>query len=325
MDPGQVDELAEEAAKLTIEELGEARKRLGFCTAEGHAITGFPYPPERPLFYAKLRTKAVLRQEARTQQFAYEGLEKMPPDKRHGIRVPRVLRLVENERGNGFIIMEYVHGETLKSILARPNSPTYGDVQPYFDRISKALRLFLEIPVPADAKPGPCGGGIIHHTFYKDFEAAIEYESIDMLEAHLNKLATFINKAAPTLTLERELHLVYSDLHEANFLFRGDDLYVVDFDHAALLPLSYMAFALRFPSIASMTVAGHIRHDFDLPQDNQAVMAKINGFMGMAVSRIGLPLEGYPNTGPEKKRMRRPFPVPEQNRADEKPRMASES
>ncbi|OAA53510.1 Protein kinase-like domain protein [Niveomyces insectorum RCEF 264] len=287
-----VRSLAAEAAKLTLEELHFARQKVGLCDANGNAVTGFPYPLEQqPLFYVKARDKDRLHPEARTQQFAHDGLERLPQDGRKGIHVPRILRVVEYESGGGgFMVMEYVTGRTLKDILAIPHL-TYGDAQAYFDKVSKALQLFLALPAPADAKPGPCGGGIIRHTFFKDFEAAIEYDSVDMLEKHLNKLATLIHKTAPTLTLERALHLVYSDMHAANFLFTDSgDLYVVDFDHAALLPLSFMTFALCFPSMVSMPVADRIKRDFDLPRANDAVMCCVNGLLGMSVLRIGLPL-----------------------------------
>ncbi|OAA53624.1 Protein kinase-like domain protein [Niveomyces insectorum RCEF 264] len=263
--------LAEEAAKLTLEELRAEREKVGDHTEDGRSHGLLP--------------------EARTQQFAHDGLAKMPPDERQGIHVPRILRLVQYDSGSGYIVMEYVPGKTLEHIHREHQDMTPEDSQPYYDAISRALRLFLAIPVPADAQPGPVGGGIIHHALFKGFVAPIKYDSVDMLEKHMNKLATLLNDAAPTVTLERDLHLVFSDLHMGNFLFtEHGDLYVVDFDHASLLPLSFMAFTLGFPSTMSCRVAARIEKDFDLPQENFKVMLRVSSHFERGTRKIGLPL-----------------------------------
>ncbi|OAA61779.1 Acyl-CoA N-acyltransferase [Niveomyces insectorum RCEF 264] len=285
--------LNDAAAKLTLKELEAARAAVGDFKENGYAVTGFRYPLDRPLFYVKRRHPAGLYPEARTQEFARTALDQMAPAERSGIYVPRVLRVMEREDGNGFIVMEYIHGRTLKELFQDNPQMTEREARTCFDKISRALRLFLAAPVPAGARPGPCGGGIIGHPLFNDFVAPIEYTSVDMLEQHLNRVATFRVRTAPTLTLERDLHLVYADLHTANFVFtRSGDLYVIDFDMAAFLPLSFMTFALRFPTMMSGAVAAAIAKDFDdLAQQNFEIMLRVADTFGRGSNNIGLPLD----------------------------------
>jgi hypothetical protein len=81
---------------------------------------------------------------------------------------------------------------------------------------------------------------------------------------------------------------VYSDLFEANFVFTDTgDLYIIDFDLAAFLPLSFQNFALRTPSLMSMIVAGRIEDQFDLPQENQVVMERVSDLILRSSLRLG--------------------------------------
>lgn len=53
----------------------------------------------------------------------------------------------------------------------------------------------------------------------------------------------------PTVTLEKDLVFTYSDLNDGNFIFNTDSVgrlrfYLVDFEHASFLPLSFLAFAI---------------------------------------------------------------------------------
>ncbi|OAA68020.1 Protein kinase-like domain protein [Niveomyces insectorum RCEF 264] len=284
------DYLADAAAKLTAEELLAAREKVGTFNHRGYSITGFSYPLDHPLFYAKFRHPANLHQEARTQQFVRDSLDRMPPEETTGVSVPRVLRVIEcDDDGYGFIIMEYIQGTTLQWIFEDNPHMSDDEAQPYFAKISKALRLFLAMPPPAGAKPGPYGGGIIVHPLFQDFVAAVEYTSVDMLEQHLNRVATFFFKTASTVTLERDLNLVFSDLHTGNFIFTpSGDLYVIDFDMAAFLPLSFMTFALRFPTMMSGEVAAAIRKDFlDLPQQNVDAMLHVAGTFMRGSNKMG--------------------------------------
>jgi hypothetical protein len=45
---------------------------------------------------------------------------------------------------------------------------------------------------------GPYGGGLIEHPFFKDFEAPIQFNSVDMLEKYINKVFLLPEIAAVT-------------------------------------------------------------------------------------------------------------------------------
>ncbi len=52
-----------------------------------------------------------------------------------------------------------------------------------------------------------------------------------------------------TVTLERDLLLTYSDFNGENFMFNTDKdgrlcFYLIDFEHASFLSVSFLAFAL---------------------------------------------------------------------------------
>lgn len=66
-----------------------------------------------------------------------------------------------------------------------------------------------------------------------------------------------------------ELCFCYSDLFEGNFIFTDNgDLYVVDFEHASILPASFMTYALDQPRPACIA----IKKDFALPYENLEAM-----------------------------------------------------
>jgi hypothetical protein len=135
------------------------------------------------------------------------------------------------------------------------------------------------MPVPSDTTPGPYKPDHklrrIKHPLFKEGQAATLYGSIDELENHINKVKTcpgdrpttliFLCSAdttgqvisyvfrhvpaPPTVTFERELVFVYSDLNDENFMFNTDDdgrlrLYIIDFEHASFLPVSFLSYVV---------------------------------------------------------------------------------
>lgn len=177
------------AQLLNSDELVAAEKRLPPINLRGTGYSGFPYPLDRPVVYVKYGDPTQYREsEARTQQFAFEALEKMSPARREGVRVPEVYR-VFSSHGRTYIIMEFVPGKALREIMKEQTKTSfYKMVNPLFDKIARGIELLLSIPAPNDAKPGPYGGGIIRHPLFKDFVATVEYDSVEMLEQHINKV-----------------------------------------------------------------------------------------------------------------------------------------
>lgn len=291
--------MRQRAEELTMEELNAMREKVGSFDSRGFSITGFCYPLDNPMFYIKM----CYAPETRTQQFAYESLEALPEESRKGIYIPRIIRVISESSSFTYMVMEFIKGKTLGEIInddvKYEDFPKY--YSSYFSKIARAVKLFLSFPVPSSqTKPGPVGGeGQAKHPLFKDLEAPIEYESIDMLEEHINNFANHLPvENNPTVTLERELHFVYSDFNRTNFIFtENGDLYIIDFDYANFLPISFMHFALEAPSIVSMEVAGQIKHEFeDLPSNNLPGMIKACSLMAMSSLRFLLPkpIDGRP-------------------------------
>jgi len=124
--------------------------------------------------------------EMLNQDFAFNALEGMPQQRRAGIHVPKIYRVIEEGADGVYIVMEYVNGKTLKELLEEGVS--HDQLQEYYNQIAKAIELFLSIKVPDGVTPGPVGGGIIKHPLFKDTIASIEYNSVDELQQHVNNV-----------------------------------------------------------------------------------------------------------------------------------------
>ncbi|KAH7133085.1 hypothetical protein B0J13DRAFT_529014 [Dactylonectria estremocensis] len=256
--------------------------------ARGWRITGFVHPTDNPVFKIKYGNNAAsfTDSQARTHHFAYDSLRKVPQQGRQGTRISEIYRVIQTADNWTYTIMEYIRGKTL--VKAMEDGETFKNTHLYYHgSIERAVKLLLAFPVPEDATPGSYGGGIIRQPLFKDYRAMIQYDSIGMLEKHLNKVSTIINKAASTVTFERDLHFVFSDLYEGNFKFTDDgDTYSIDFEQSNFVPLSFMTYA----TMQARQVACPLRRKLDLPQENLPVMKHMCGLFVMSWTKIGLPL-----------------------------------
>ncbi|KAG6354589.1 hypothetical protein INS49_004607 [Diaporthe citri] len=271
------------------EEIENTWKHTPKFKPNGFSVTGFPYPPDAPLAYIKFGDPVEWKlAEVRNQIFVHDALQQLPPEEKQGIHVPEVYRTMRIGYLL-FIIMEFVPGRTLAQITEDWENWVMAREE-VTNKIAQGMRLLLSLPVPCDAKPGPVGGGIIRHPMFKDCEAATEYDSVDMLERHLNKVAALRVKDGdpPTVTLERELHFYFGDLYHENFIFKDSgDLYFIDFEQAGFLPLSFMAYAL----VARWPIGFWIKESLCLPEDNIKAMHRAAYWFLIGVHDIGLPLD----------------------------------
>ena len=176
------------AESLPVDELIEIIHAQPRCDSKGLSITGFVFPPENPAIYIKYgdNIERGTDAEARSQTWAYESLQQMPLSDRQSIYIPEIYRTVLLGTWT-CILMEYVPGKTLRDLLE--DWTTFEPIADgYFRKIERALKLFLSFPVPQNAPPGPYGGGLIRHPLFRDYQASIEYPTVDLLEKHLNKV-----------------------------------------------------------------------------------------------------------------------------------------
>jgi hypothetical protein len=80
---------------------------------------------------------------------------------------------------------------------------------------------------------------------------------------------------------------VYSDLYAGNFIFTDtEDLYVIDFEQANFLPLSFMSYAM----FQNHFMCGVLKERIDLPSQNIEVMRRIGSLFVMSVRTLGTQL-----------------------------------
>jgi hypothetical protein len=239
-----------------------------------HHVPYFPWPSERPLVWVKWGGPERLA-EADMQRLAWDwvGRERQAQRCSSGIHVPEVYKTFTWD-GRSFIIMQLLDASLLsKSVFAYPAGSLY-DVEQCFDLIAEAVHLLRRMPVPGDASPGPYTeqDRLIRHPLFTDQQASVVYQNIAELERHINEARTspcclccaFLTPQqaiveqflpgtqheAPEVKLEKDLVFTYSDFNDENFMFTTNPLdgrlclYIIDFEHASFLPLSFLAYAV---------------------------------------------------------------------------------
>jgi hypothetical protein len=99
----------------------------------------------------------------------------------------------------------------------------------------------------------------------------------------------------PKVSLEKELVFCYTDFNDENFMFANDPddgrprLYIVDFEHASFLPLSFLSYAVLGRK-ARWYTGKRIRETLglSLPQHNLEVMKRISHLFQICTTGLGL-------------------------------------
>jgi len=139
----------------------------------------------------------VAMSEAHTQEFLANQVNK---DENSIVRIP-VVYFAFRYDGRGYIVMEHVGDRTCN--------------RDDFPRIAPAVERLLKIPSPTST-PGPVNGGAITHRFFADSMSSVPYNSVELLEEHINGILTaqgfefridFVEKAG------KPLPICLDDLH----------------------------------------------------------------------------------------------------------------
>jgi hypothetical protein len=179
----------------TDDEVVAASERYPEVDEDRRGVKGFAYPSkEAPIAFIKCDDEGFgIMEEIRNQAFVFEILEQMPQEERAGIRVPEIYRVVKRDY-KVHIVMEYVHGETVKDLLEKGTPDD--QLEECFNQVAKAIKLFLSIKVRDGTPLGPVGGGLIRHPLFRDSVASMEYASVDELQKHVFNVRFYYNAAS---------------------------------------------------------------------------------------------------------------------------------
>ena len=157
---------------------------IALCREKGGNCNGFTYPSDgNPIAYIKYGYTVTIG-EVRMQRYVYDAFGWMMNASVSGVKVPEIYHAFQSGCQT-YIVMEYVDGETVGSQLRGSSMERKNWI---YHQIAKAITQLLRVPVPSDSRPGPVGGGCIQHHFFRDNVAPKEYDSVDELQRHINKV-----------------------------------------------------------------------------------------------------------------------------------------
>ncbi|KAJ5719725.1 kinase-like domain-containing protein [Penicillium malachiteum] len=181
-------------------------------------IGGIPYGPRVARVSDEVVIKYsphVTKYEAENQQRAYELVDPSI------VRIPRVHRYFQDEKGVGYIMMEFLEGKTIDPL----EDPTL------IDRVVKVLDHFSTI---SGQKPGNLAGGPCAGILWESSQP-LNFSTITEMEAWLNSR---LLPGEGTVSLrESDLVLCHLDIAPRNIIWQDDGtICIVDWESACFYP-----------------------------------------------------------------------------------------
>ncbi|KAK4160204.1 hypothetical protein QBC43DRAFT_325846 [Cladorrhinum sp. PSN259] len=264
----------------------------------------FPYPADSPRVFIKVRRPQA---EGDMQKIAHEWMrQERERDPTCNIHVPEVFAMFTRE-GLTFLIMELLdRAKTLMNQLQTLDDANWEhNERVYFGMVADGIHRLSRMPVPEGATPGPFTQSErrINHIVFKDHEAPIIFPTVQDLEDHLNRIVRGMPKyrkkphRAPRITLETDLTFCYTDFNHDNFMFETEAdgrprLYIIDFEHASFLPISFLAHPVYMPGNLNRWehVTNWVAERFgdSLPRTNVELMDEVRARCVMSTWSIGL-------------------------------------
>ncbi len=168
----------------TLPGLPSTNEIIALCHEKGVYCNGFTYPLNgKPIAYIKYGTSVTVG-EMRTQRYVYNAFKQMINESGSGVKAPEIYRAFACGSWC-YLVMEYIDGQTVGKLLQGSSAEKKEWI---YDQVAKAICQLLQVPVPSGSRPGPVGGGHIQHYFSRDHVAAWEYDSVDDLQRHINKV-----------------------------------------------------------------------------------------------------------------------------------------
>jgi serine/threonine protein kinase len=171
----------------------------------------------------------VTAEEANNQRNAFELLDPSI------VRVPRLYRFFTRDNPRplpptGFIVMEYIHGETLEKL-------SRNQVQQIAQVISHFSAIHCQIP-------GPLGGGRSHGAIWEE-SGNPEFKSVRQMEAWLNHRLP--NECAKLALAKYPLIICHLDLAPRNMIWPWDNspVCLLDWASAGFYPRFFEVCALK--------------------------------------------------------------------------------
>ncbi|KAF7292027.1 hypothetical protein MIND_01228500 [Mycena indigotica] len=178
--------------------------------------------------------RSVTMAEARTQDYVASTVNGTAAASAAGVHVPKVYLAFVSTHGWGYIVMELVTGVVCRAA----DGPA----------VAKAVELLITVRSPT-LQPGPVHGGPIFHSFFNDWESAVAYPSVELLQKHINAMLRWYHKPervdfAPEVATHG-LRLCLSDMNRHNFMKKDDGtICALDFGGTCFLPVSFFDLAL---------------------------------------------------------------------------------
>lgn len=264
-------------------------------TCEKHQEAHWEDPDYRPCvsidgkYFVKFKETRFLWPEIATHVYISEYAQSQPETP----GMPRISKVIHHftDQNMMYMVMEHI---------------TLTDTSPDPTKIAEALRWLSEVPAPPDHVFGPLGGGVIRHSFFKDYEAPLVFSSIEALERYIEKAGTYLSKLRTT-PLERvslsgeRLMFTQPDMHPSNFgVDEHGNTVLMDFGEIAMLPESFVAFTLAsYESQAASATARSIGLSRRSHLRSMAVIASV--LWMIADPRLGLNEDGYPKASVRKR------------------------
>ncbi|EED80142.1 predicted protein [Postia placenta Mad-698-R] len=163
-------------------------------------------------YFVKFKNTRFLWPEIATHMYIFEYAQSQPETP----GMPRISKVIHHftDQNMMYMVMEHI---------------TLTDTSPDPTKIAEALRWLSEVPAPPDHVFGPLGGGVIRHSFFKDYEAPLVFSSIEALERYIEKLISNMGQAGTYLSKLRKTPLERVSLSGKRLLFMQPDMHLSNF------------------------------------------------------------------------------------------------
>ncbi|OBT47015.1 hypothetical protein VE00_02483 [Pseudogymnoascus sp. WSF 3629] len=268
----------------------EREELLGSICAERSPRSGFPYPPEAPIFWIKYGF-AVYWNDVCGQTVAYDGLRQIGSS----VRAPGVYYAFKEDIST-YIVMEYIPGKTAKQCLGETQDEA--EKEKVYRSMAFAVSELHRIPIPKSRRrlAAISGERFRHNIFEFDLQATRHYENTQQFQNHINTFLRLTKRENLVHGLHQEpLVFCQADIYHGNYMIDADNrVTAIDFAESSIVPSSLAKFSARFHNLGV-----HISQWVDVPAtegiDNTEALLAAYGPMTMgsgSFSRVGRRIAG---------------------------------